>query len=80
MCIYEWRDLVIGKLLDVGFSDGCRVLVNYKGDIGKKGGKFKRQKQTNKVYLVSPKVYRDGLLTFNFFDWKYWRFGCMGGL
>ena len=43
-------------------------LVNYKGDIGKKGGKFKRQKQTNKVYLVSPKVYRDGLLTFNFFD------------
>jgi hypothetical protein len=61
---------VMGKLLDVGFSDGCRVLVNYKGDMGKKKRGLHRGTQTNKVYLVSPKRYsREAReLAFVFFD------------
>ena len=55
-------NIQIGILFDVGFSNGCKILVEER-----KKGKFKKNK---KVYIVSPQHY-DGereMMMFNYFN------------
>jgi len=52
--------------LDVGFSNGCKVLVSYKGNLGLKNKWGK--KQQNKVYIVSPIGHYGKVMVFNYFN------------